>query len=140
MAINGNEYGWIDIRITMLGRPVAGVIGIEYKEKRDKKNVYGVGTKPIARVRGAKTYEGKISLLQSELQAIQLSIGSLKDPTDIGMFDITISYIPDNLTGIIITDTLKDCEFLEVPKGSKAGDMNMEIEMPIIIGDIDFGV
>lgn len=139
MAINGKEYGWIDIRIALLGRPVAGITGIEYGGKQEKKNVYGTGSKPIARVKGAKTYEGKINLLQSELQAIQQSVGRGKELTDIGMFDITVSYIPDDLTGVIITDTLLDCEFTEVKKASKAGDTNMEVELPLIIGDINYG-
>ena len=40
--------------------------------------------------------------------------------------------------GVVKVDTLVDCEFTEVKKGLKTGDMNMEVELPLIIGDIKY--
>lgn len=139
--INGQEYSWQSVNFFFLGRPVAGVLEVSYTTKRDKKNIMATGSKPIARARGAKSYEGKIKVLQSELQALQRAANNLKpgaDLTDIGMFDIQVCYVPDPLTGAIITDVLKDCEFTEVTKGMKVGDLNMEVELPLIIGDIQY--
>lgn len=140
MAINGEEYGWQDIKIIMLGRPVAGVLEISYEVEREKKNVYAIGSKPIARARGVKKYTGKIKVLQSELQALQTASGINRDLTDIGMFSIVAMYVPNGSVGIPVTDTLNDCEFTKVPKGMKQGDLNMEVELELIIGDIEFGV
>jgi hypothetical protein len=54
-AFNSEEYGWNDIQIVMLGRPVAGALGIRYKEMQEKKNVHGAGSKPVARSREQRT-------------------------------------------------------------------------------------
>lgn len=140
--INGLEYGWQSVNFHFLGRPVAGVLDVNYGVKREKKNIMATGSKPIARARGAKSYEGKIKVLQSELQALQRAANNTSpgsDLTDIAMFDIQVCYVPDPLNGVIITDTLLDCEFTEVMKGMKVGDLNMEVELPLIIGDIRFG-
>ena len=46
-------------------------------------------------------------------------------------FDIVVSYTP--LGGLqLVTDTLKACEFTEVPKGMEQNDKQMEITLPII--------
>lgn len=136
--INGYEYGYQDIRIYFLGKEVVGATSITYKTTREKENVYARGSKPVARRRGQKVYEGSIGLLQSELEALAVRAGKNKDITDIGMFDVIVTYAPEDGNGVIITDILKDCEFTEVEKAMSSGDMSMEIELPIIIGDIKY--
>jgi hypothetical protein len=48
-----------------------------------------------------------------------------------------VSYAPEG--GIITTDTLFGCEFNEWKKGMKVNDPNMEIVMPMMIGNILLG-
>jgi len=59
MAINGQEYAWEDVQIVMLGRPVIGVVEISYKTMREKKNIMGRGSRPVAR--GQRTTKAKSS-------------------------------------------------------------------------------
>lgn len=132
------EYSWSDIEMTMLGRVVIGFRKISYTEKQTKTNIYARGNKPVARTRGNKEYEGSVMLLQSEVESLQAELAAGKSLNDIGPFDITVSYAP--ASGNIKTDILKACEFTEITKGMSQGDSNMEIELPIIIGDIDYNV
>lgn len=136
--INGAEYSWEDIQVILPGKalPVDGVTGIEYTVKKEHTNIYGRGDKPIATGRGKKEYSGSLSILQSELEALQASLAAGKDITDMAPFQITVAYAPEG--GVIKTDILKSVRFGEVKKGMKSGDPNMEIQIPLIIGDIVF--
>ncbi|KOY85090.1 hypothetical protein AD998_02020 [bacterium 336/3] len=135
MAINGTEYAWEDIDIVLFGRIVVGVTEINYKIKRERKNIYGRGKKPVAYGRSSAEYSGSIGLLQSEIEAIQSSLPRGKNLTDIPPFDVTVSYRYENNT---VIDILRSCSFTEYEKGMKTGDTNMEIKLPIDIGDIEY--
>jgi hypothetical protein len=138
--INGNEYAWEDIKVVLPGstRPLDGVVAIEYSEKKDHINIYGRGDKPVAMGRGKREYSGSITLLQSEVEALQRTLPKGRSITDIPAFSIPVSYQPEN--GPLTVDMLIAVRFGEIKKGMKTGDPNMEIELPLIIGDIQYNV
>ncbi|MGR3791563.1 DUF2586 family protein [Flavobacterium sp. TN-1] len=41
--INGREYGWADLAVTIAGVPVMGITAIKYEEEQEKDNIYGAG-------------------------------------------------------------------------------------------------
>lgn len=135
---NSKEYEWSNVEVVMLGRPVTGIRGVSYKSSQEKEVIYARGNKPRAIQRGNKSYEGKISLLQSELEALLLTVGKGKNVVDIPAFDIVVAYAPDN--GSIVTDIIKNVEFTEVEKALKQGDKFMEIELPFIALNIEYAV
>ena len=137
--VNGNEYAWEDIEVVMLGRPVVGIRGIEYKEEQTKTNIYGRGNKPVARTKGNKTYSGSITLLQSEVEALQAAAGEGKSLNDLPRFYITVAYAPKS-GGAITTDILRDCEFMDLTKAMNQNDPNMEVNLMLVIGSIDYNV
>lgn len=137
---NSKEYSWANVEIVMLGRPVIGIRGVTYKETQEKEYVYARGNKPRSIQKGNKAYEGSISLLQSELEALIQSAGKNRSLTDLPPFNIVVAYIPDEGVGTIVTDVIKNCEFKENSKAIKQGDKFMEIELPLIALDIDFNV
>lgn len=139
MAFNSNQYAWVDIQVVMLGRPIAGLTSFKYKVSRTKTNIYAKGDKPFARTRGNKEYEGEIGILQSELEAIQEGLPKGQDITDIPPFDIIYSYAPV-LGGKITTDIAKGVEFTELEKGMGQNAPNMELVLPIIMGDVEYSV
>jgi hypothetical protein len=136
---NSDEYGFIDLTVVMLGRPVVGLRGIRYNESQEKGNVHGAGKKPIARTRGQVNFEGELRILHSELRAILQSQGSGKSILSIRPFDIVCTYAPE-AGGVISTDTLKYVEFTQAEIDLSNGDQFTEVVLPIIIGDIKFNV
>lgn len=140
MIINGNEYSWEDMEIIFLGKPIPmnGVTALSYEEKKEHTNIYGRGDKPVAMGRGKREYSGSITILQSELEAIQRALPSGKSMSDVTGFDITVSYAPKG--GEVTTDRLRYCRVGGTKKGMKTGDANMEIELPLVIGDIVYNV
>lgn len=133
MATSSKQYAWADISIAFGGRILEGITEVEYTESKEKEALYGRGHKPHAIVSGNTTYEGKINIWQSELEAMvrdaeNKDILSLK-------FDIVVTYVPRD-GGQMVTDVLKGCEFTEKKKGMAQGDKNMIVEMPIMFLDL----
>ena len=138
-AFNAEEYGFVDIQVVMLGRPIVGLMGIRYKETQEKSNAHGAGRKPIARRRGNTDYEGTITILMSELRALLQSQGTGASLVRIAPFDVVVSYAP-KVGDVITTDRLVYCEFTETEVDVKQGDQDISLELPIIIGDIEWNI
>ena len=132
------QYAWSNIEIVMLGRPVTGIRGVSYKASQEKEVVYGRGDKPRSIQHGNKSFEGSLTLLQSEIEALLTASGKGKNIVDIPAFDIVVAYVPNGV-GNIITDIIKNVEFTEVEKSLKQGDKFMEIELPFIALDVEYG-
>jgi len=133
-TFDSKQYAWCDISIAFGGRILIGVTEVEYAEKREKVLLYGRGCKPHGVAAGNYSYEGKMSLWQSELEAMTRDAPS-KDILGLS-FDLVVSYVPLD-GGQIVTDILRHVEFTEVKKGMKQGDKNMIVELPIIFIDVD---
>ena len=132
-TFNSKQYAWSELSIAFAGRIIIGVTEVEYTEKREKGLLYGRGCKPHGIMAGNSSFEGKISLWQSELEAMTRDAPN-NDILSLS-FDLVVSYVPLN-GGQIVTDILKHVEFTDVKKGMKQGDKNMIVELPIIFTDI----
>lgn len=138
-VFNSREYAWVDVNVVMLGREVVGLRGIEYKSKRQKEALFASGRKARSIQKGKKEYEGTITLLQSELIALNCAAQEkgYEDITDID-FDVIVSYVPDN--GVVTTDKVVNVSITEIPHGIKVDDLQMEIALPFIALDIKYNV
>lgn len=132
---NSNEYAWVDVKVAMLGREVAGLRGIEYKVKHQKEVLFAAGKKGRSIQKGKKQYEGTITLLQSELIALDRAAQErgYEDVTDID-FDLIVSYLPDS--GVVTTDKVSCVSITEIPRGMKLDDLQMEVALPFIALDV----
>lgn len=131
VVINNREYEWGDIEVIVLGRPVTGITGIEYTTKRTKELRFGSGVEPKSIQRGRREYEGTITLMQSEVIALNKAAqqAGYKDILDVDV-DIIVTYLSE--TNVPTVDTLKICSFSELPKGMKEGDLQSEHAMPFV--------
>ena len=73
--VNTREYEWSDVTVVMAGRPVTGLRGVKYTAKQEKEALHAAGNKPVSIQRGNKTYEGEVTLLQSEYEALKIASG-----------------------------------------------------------------
>lgn len=134
--INGRQYEFADLTVVGAGRDILGLRGIEYKESQEKEVIYGKGNKPVSVQRGNKSYEGTLTVLQSELDGLAAlsDSGSVLDL----QINLAVSY-GDPATGTpMATDILFGVQFTEMPKGLSQGDKNMEIALPFICTDIQW--
>ncbi|WP_199118711.1 hypothetical protein [Pedobacter sp. ASV28] len=133
MTFGSKQYAWSDISIALGGKIINGITEIEYTKKKEKEALYGRGSDPHAILSGKNTYEGKISIWQSELESMIASAPN-KDVLALN-FDVVVAYVPQD-GGPIVVDILKNVEFTEVKKAMKQGDKNMVVELPIVFTQI----
>ena len=134
--INGVEPAWGDIVTAVNGVPLVNITAIKYGDKQDVQNNYGAGRHPVSRSKGRITPSASITLYKSAIVALQRQApnGRLQD---IAPFDITVSYLPES--GIITTDKIRNCQFDENKVDWKEGDLNQQVELPLIPSHIEWG-
>lgn len=139
MAFNSKQYSFVDISVIILGRKIEGFRGVEYTVTTEKEVLHGRGKKAMSIQSGPETIEGSLTILQSELTALNTVIRAanpLAKITDVS-FDIIITYGNGTTS---TTDKIVSAEFTEYKKGMGSDDKFMEIEMPFMALDLIEGV
>lgn len=129
---NSREYEWADITVVVAGRPVTGFRAVDYSSKQEKEALYAKGIKPHGIQRGNKSYEGSITLLQSEYEALRQACGG--DVLD-ASFDLVVAYGNASKGDAIVTDILVGAEVTEDNTEWKQGDKFQEKKLPFIFLD-----
>lgn len=130
--VNTREYEWADVSVVMAGRMVTGLRGVKYSAKQEKELLHAKGNKPHSIQRGNKTYDGEITLLQSEYEALKQACGG--DILDSSL-DIVASYGNPSAGDVITTDILVGVEFTEDNTEWKQGDKYQEKTLPFLFID-----
>lgn len=130
--VNTREYEWADVSVVMAGRMVTGLRGVKYSAKQEKELLHAKGNKPHSIQRGNKTYDGEITLLQSEYEALKQACGG--DILDSSL-DIVAAYGNPSAGDVITTDILVGVEFTEDNTEWKQGDKYQEKTLPFLFID-----
>lgn len=129
---NSREYEWSDVNVVAAGRPVTGIRGVKYSSKQEKEVLHAKGNKPHSIQRGNKTYDGELTVTQSEYEALRAAGGG--DILDISI-DIVVAYGNPSKGDVITTDQLMGVEFTEDNTEWKQGDKFQEKSLPFIFLD-----
>lgn len=137
-TFNSKEYAYCDMNVTVLGRVITGLRGMEYTAKKAKEALYGAGVNPKSIQHGRREYEGTLTVLQSELEALNRAAkeAGYTDVLDLE-FDIVVTYLSE---GILTTDIVRCASITEFQKGLKEGDLNSEHSLSFIALKIDVNV
>lgn len=126
---DSRQYEFSDLNLELGGRTVTGFRGIKYSSKQEKELVYGKGNEPLHIQKGNRSYEGEITLLQSELETLrQAGSGSVLNLR----LDAVVAYGNPSNGDTLITDKIRGLEFTEDAKEMKQGDKFMEVTLPFI--------
>ncbi len=139
IIINNREYAWTDVEIFMFGQKVSGITAIDYKSKVAKSHLFASGRGPRSIQKGRREYDGTLTLLQSEVIALNNSAVAAghKDILDVEP-DIIVKYVTEE--GVIIMDKICCASFTELPNSMKEGDANMTVALPFLALNIDFNI
>ena len=127
------EYEWSDITLIVSGRDVKGFRGVKYAEKQEKEALYAKGNKPHSIQRGNISYEGELTMTQSEYELLRMAMGG--SILNGRVLQITVAYGNPSKGDLMITDTLLHVEFTEDSTEWKQGDKFQEKSLPIIFMD-----
>lgn len=126
---NSRQYSYADITLELGGRIVTGARGVKYDSKMEKELVYAKGNEPQHIQRGNISYEGEITILQSELETLrQLGGGSVLNLR----LDANVVYGDPAKDDVLVVDKIRGLEFTEDAKELKQGDKFMEVTLPFI--------
>ena len=127
------EYEWSDITLIVAGRDVKGFRGIKYTEKQEKEALYAKGNKPHSIQRGNTSYEGELTVTQSEYELLRMAMGG--SILNGRVLQIVVAYGNPSKGDLMITDALHHVEFTEDSTEWKQGDKFQEKSLPIIFMD-----
>lgn len=130
-SFNSKEYSWAQVQVFIDGVLITKITGVKYSIKKDKEYLYAKGEDPHAIQSGNKSYEGEITLLQSQLEGFLIGLEPDEDLTDHPGFELVVGYVPKN-SKKITTHVLSSVEFTEDTRDMKQGDKRMEIALPIM--------
>lgn len=122
--------------MVVFGRPLVGITGIEYKAKKAKETKHGQGRNPKSIQHGKREYEGTLTIMQSELIALNQAARAkgYKDILDVD-FDVIVTYE----SGLVVTvDKICCASLSELPSGMKEGDAQAEIALPFVALDVEY--
>lgn len=138
--INGRQYEWADISLVLGGRDVIGIQDINYSEKQDKEVIYGKGCRPLSIQKGNLSYEGDITVLQSEVDTLkELARAETGRTSIMGLnLNAVVCYGNPAKGDVMMVDRLFNIQFTEDTKGMKQGDKNMTCKLPFICTDIKY--
>ncbi len=127
--INGREYEWADLTLILGGRDIAGFRGLKYGEKIEREALHAKGRYPHSIQSGNVTFEGEITLLRSEYDALEKA----GDGSILGLcLDALASYGNPSQGEAMTTDRIESLRFTEAVKDIKQGDKFQEIALPFI--------
>jgi hypothetical protein len=111
VSINGNEFDWGSILVTLNGDPINGVAALKYSDKLERQKSYGLGKahKPRGRTRGKYAAEGSITFWVSTAESFRQRLNKLSNGKGFGSvtFQLVVQYVEDGQTTITIE--LVDC-------------------------------
>lgn len=135
--VNGQTYGWTDLDVVILGRRIVGIQAINYTDEQEMESIYGAGNKPIGIGRGPITFEGSITLLKSEVEALQAAVPLSGRIQEIPPFDIVVHY-NTGVGGKIANHILKGCKFKSNARNIEQGATSIPVELQLLISDIQY--
>ena len=131
-VINGRQYEFADLTLILGGRDVTGFRGAEYGRKQEKELFYGKGNKPQSIQKGNISYEGTLTVSQSELETLRL----LGKGSILGLnLNAVLCYGNPTNGDVMVTDKLYGIQFTEEKKSIKQGDKFMDVSLPFIYLD-----
>ncbi len=135
LRINGTIYGWPSLTANILGLPLVGIQGIDYKDSQETDLIYGAGNYPVGIGLGNIKCDGKLTLLLNEVEALTRVApnGRLQE---IPPFDITVTFT--GKSGELVTHKLRGCVFTENALSVKQGDKVIAVECPLLISFIEW--
>lgn len=139
VRINNREHAWGDISILVGGQPVAGARAINYKVSQSKEALVAAGREPRAIQKGQRSYEGSLTVLQSELMALNRSARAAGYQDLLGAdISIIVAYAMDGVT--MTLDRIDGVNFSEYAVDASTDSLYMEVELPFVALNIEMGV
>lgn len=133
--INGVAHSWADINIFLLNRTVLGTTAISYEDEQEMTDNFGAGQFATSRGYGQVKFKATLTLEMKEVERLTDAVPSGR-LQDIPPFPITVSY--ENAANKTVIHKLLMCQFKGNKRSVKSGDTNVEVELELLVGKIEW--
>lgn len=131
LKVNGKNYDWADVDITLPGLSIE-LQEISYDDELEKELSYGKGQKPRGYGEGNYKAEGKISMLRDDYDALLDYCKTKNTPLlKLVIPKINVSYA--NAGGKTKTDVLNIVTFTKRSQKAAQGDKSLKIDLDMLI-------
>jgi hypothetical protein len=141
--INNFAHSWGNVVLTINGIVIKDILSVNYQETQTIDNLYGYGRLPISKGAGNVEFQGSISVRMSEVLKLQAAARQAGSSTgsilDLDGISIIVSYIPSENGQFVVVDELQFVNFTQNIRGMNQGDTSIIVELPISIGNINWG-
>ncbi len=126
------ETEWRDLEAFIDGVKVTKITGLKYKSSQEKEHLHAAGDEPLGIQSANRTYEGEISLLKGEVDALNRAAkaAGLRDLLDLSF--VVVAHYRERGNRIVQVDTLRGVEVTEYEKGMEQNAKSMPITLPIL--------
>lgn len=123
------EYEYADVTVLIAGKVITGLRGVKWGRKQEKELLHAKGNLPHSIQRGNITFDGEITLLESEYEALKAAgDGDILDVS----FDMVIAVGNPAKGEAMKSTTIFGAEFTEDISEWKQGDKFQEKRLPFI--------
>lgn len=132
------EFAYKDLKVILMGREIAGLMGLKWTYKVEKSFLHARGSKAHSLQSGNETVEGTVKILQSEYVALVKAIKSVNPTykvTDVA-FDLIENY-GNGLTAV--TNIILGAQIEEFNGGLDQNEANQVIELKFKALDVQEG-
>lgn len=130
--INGESYGWSQIKILIDTFPYAEAKAITFTASRERAMNNGIGSKATSHSNGRYTFEGSVTLSLADVESLRATAPN-NDLLDMAPIDIQVAWLPK--AGLPIAYQLESVLFTEDPLTVAEGDMDIPVELSFIFAD-----
>lgn len=139
MGFNSREFEFADVKVSMLGKELTGLRGLEYDYEQEKEHLYAAGNKPKSIQKGQIKPTGTLTILKTDLDDLNAAAraAGYKNIVQVPgrLINITCIYQKDD-GDPIRTDSLINVEFTKMSDGGKSGDKFKECALPFLFLDL----
>ena len=136
---NSREFEFADVKVSVMGKELSGLRGLEYDYEQEKEYLYAASNKPRSIQHGYIKPGGTLTVLKSDFDAMNKAAraAGYKNIVHVpGKFiNITCVYQKDDGDPLKV-DTLLNVEFTKMSDGGKSGDKFKDVELPFLFLDI----
>jgi hypothetical protein len=136
---NSREFEFADVTVSIMGKELTGLRGLEYDYEQDKEFLYAASNKPKSIQPGQIKTTGTLTVLKSDFDDMNTAAraAGYKNIVKVPGKFINITCVYQMEDGDLLrTDTLLNVEFTKWADGGKSGDKFKDIELPFLYLDI----
>lgn len=133
------EFAPYEAKVYMQGRLVTNITGLEMAGVDNSQFLPTLNKIMTVLGKGTQSFTVTLELMQSEYEALLNTVPVGKSLLDKGLFDITVTYVPEDNVGLTTTRRIKKVKINNFAESIRAGELRQTVRLSAICQKIERG-